>query len=219
MIELKSAIKVYRTRDVATNALNGVDLCIERGEFVAVMGPSGCGKSTLLSIIGMLDTLTDGSYRFDKTDVSTASEGAMAGYRRGNIGYIFQNFNLLNAKSVLQNVMLPLRFSKLKRDEKEKAAMRALDSVELAHRAGHKPPQLSGGQQQRVAIARAMVMGPKLLLADEPTGNLDSGLSAKIMGILKAINAAGTTVLMVSHSQEDVASASRILNMRDGRVQ
>ena len=210
--------KVYATDEVETSALNGVSLSIEPGEFVAVMGPSGCGKSTLLNLLGLLDRPSTGSYRLGGEEVGALPERDRARKRRGALGFVFQSFNLIDDLTVAENVELPLVYLKASRAERQERTEAALDRVGMAHRRGHTPQQLSGGQQQRVAIARAVVAGPKLLLADEPTGNLDSQNGAAVMDLLAELNAAGTTIVMVTHSPSDAEYAQRVVNLFDGRV-
>ena len=210
--------KVYATDEVETSALNGVSLAIQPGEFVAVMGPSGCGKSTLLNLLGLLDRPTSGSYKLAGEEVGTLPERERARRRRGTLGFVFQSFNLIDELSVAENVELPLLYLKASKAERKERTEAALDRVGMAHRRGHTPQQLSGGQQQRVAIARAVVAGPKLLLADEPTGNLDSKNGAAVMDLLAELNAAGTTIVMVTHSPSDAEYAQRVVNLFDGRV-
>lgn len=218
MINLENAFKVFRTDTVETTALAGVNLTIEGGEFVAIMGPSGCGKSTLLSIIGMLDSLTEGRHIFNGKDVTELSESKLAHIRRGNIGYIFQNYNLLDNFSVLENVLLPLKFVKASKAEKKEMVKSSLAVVGLDHRLDHKASQLSGGQQQRVAIARAIVGKPKVILADEPTGNLDSQHSEQILELITQLNNNGTTIVMVTHSEKDASHTKKVIRMLDGKL-
>ena len=210
--------KVYATDEVETSALNGVSLSIEPGEFVAIMGPSGCGKSTLLNLLGLLDRPTSGSYRLGGEEVGDLPERERAKRRRGTVGFVFQSFNLIDELSVFENVELPLLYLKASKAERKERTEAALDRVGMAHRRGHTPQQLSGGQQQRVAIARAVVAGPKLLLADEPTGNLDSKNGTAVMDLLAELNAAGSTIVMVTHSPSDAEYAQRVVNLFDGRV-
>ena len=218
MIRLCQATKVFKTKHVETTALNKIDVSIDEAEFVAIMGPSGCGKSTLLSVIGLLDILSSGEYEFLGLRATDAPESVMAKWRRDNIGYVFQNFNLINSLSLIDNLLIPLKFVRLSKAEKRERALQALEVVGLGHRARHDPPALSGGQQQRAAIARAIVADPKLVIADEPTGNLDTENGAQILELLKHINELGKTVIMVTHDQRDAAYASRILRMRDGHL-
>ncbi len=218
MIEMHDMSKVYRTADVETTALNGVNLEINAGEFIAVMGPSGCGKSTLLNVLGMLDTPTSGTYRFLDQVVSGRTERELASVRKANIGFIFQSFNLIDELSVKENVMLPLLYQKVPAAEREQTVREVLERVNIAHRADHRPQQLSGGQQQRVAVARAVVTNPALILADEPTGNLDTANGEEVLALLNQLNEEGTTIVMVTHDQGHADHASRIVNMLDGRI-
>ena len=218
MIQTENLRKIYRTQEVETIALNGVSLHIESGEFVSVMGPSGCGKTTMLNILGLLDTPTDGSYLFDGKEVGDRSERERAQLRKGNIGFVFQSFNLIDELTVYENVELPLLYLKTPTKERQEKVEAALDRVQIAHRRGHFPQQLSGGQQQRVAIARAVVANPKLILADEPTGNLDSTNGAQIMDLLSELNEAGTTIVMVTHSPADAEYSARTIHLFDGKV-
>ena len=210
--------KVYATDEVETTALNGVSLSIQAGEFVAIMGPSGCGKSTLLNLLGLLDRPTSGSYKLAGEEVGTLAERERARKRRGALGFVFQSFNLIDDLTVYENVELPLLYLDVSKAERKERTEAALDRVGMAHRRGHAPQQLSGGQQQRVAVARAVVAGPQLLLADEPTGNLDSKNGAAVMDLLAELNAAGTTIVMVTHSPSDAEYAQRVVNLFDGRV-
>ena len=218
MIQLHDLSKVYRTADIETTALNSVNLEIDSGEFIAIMGPSGCGKSTLLNVLGMLDTPTSGTYRFVDQVVSGRSERELASIRKANIGFIFQSFNLIDELSVKENVMLPLLYQKVPAAEREQTVREVLERVNIAHRADHRPQQLSGGQQQRVAVARAVVTSPKLILADEPTGNLDTTNGEEVLNLLNQLNEDGTTIVMVTHDQSHAEHASRIVNMLDGRI-
>jgi putative ABC transport system ATP-binding protein len=218
MIETHDLSKVYTASGVETTALNNVSLTIRRGEFVAIMGPSGCGKSTLLNIMGLLDAPSSGRYVFDRENVAGASERQRAELRKGTLGFVFQSFNLIDDLTVYENVELPLLYLKLDRKERKTRTEAALDRVGMAHRRGHFPQQLSGGQQQRVAIARAVVAGPKLILADEPTGNLDSQHGDEVMRLLAELNEAGSTIVMVTHSPADAEFAHRIVYLFDGRV-
>ena len=210
--------KVFSTDVVETHALNGVDINIHDGEFVAIMGPSGCGKSTLLNILGMLDTPTAGTYWLDGREVSQLKEDDRTAYRRGKIGFVFQSFNLIEELNVTENVGLPLGYLGIKGEERRKRVAETLERMGISHRAGHYPNQLSGGQQQRVAIARAVVCKPGLILADEPTGNLDSKNGKEVMELLRELNREGTTVVMVTHSQRDASYADRIINLFDGQI-
>jgi putative ABC transport system ATP-binding protein len=210
--------KVFTTDVVETHALNGVSIDIHDGEFVAIMGPSGCGKSTLLNILGMLDTPTEGTYMLDGREVSTLKEDERTAYRRGKIGFVFQSFNLIEELNVAENVGLPLGYLGIKGEKRRKLVAETLERMGISHRATHHPNQLSGGQQQRVAIARAVVCKPGLVLADEPTGNLDSKNGIEVMELLRELNREGTTVVMVTHSQRDASYADRIINLFDGQI-
>ena len=218
MIELHDLSRVYRTSDVETTALNHVNLEIEKGEFIAIMGPSGCGKSTLLNILGMLDTPNSGSYNFLGENVANRSERELAIVRKENIGFIFQSFNLIDELSVAENVELPLLYQKMPAKDRAERVQQVLERVNIAHRANHRPQQLSGGQQQRVAVARAVVTNPNLILADEPTGNLDTTNGEEVLTLLGQLNSDGTTIIMVTHDQGHADHASRIVHMLDGRV-
>ena len=218
MIQLKEVTKRYRTTELETTALDGIDLDIEQGEFVAVMGPSGCGKSTLLNIVGLIDTPTSGNFYFSDREVSHYSENKLADLRKGNVGFIFQSFNLIDELNVYENVELPLLYQGVPKVQRRNLVREALELVGLSARAKHKPDQLSGGQQQRVAVARAVVGDPKLILADEPTGNLDSKNGEEVMSMLKILNDQGATILMVTHSPSHAERADRIVNLLDGRV-
>ena len=217
-IEIKDLEKVFRTDTVETVALNKVSFTIGDGEFVAIMGPSGCGKSTLLNILGLLDNPTAGSYRLDDKEVGNLKESERTEWRKGRIGFVFQSFNLIEDMTVRDNIMLPLNNLKLDKAEKRRRVDEALRRMGISHRAGHYPSQLSGGQQQRVAIARAIVGKPGLILADEPTGNLDSKNGAEVMDLLKDLHRDGATIVMVTHSQRDAAHADYIINLFDGQV-
>ena len=218
MIRTIELTKVFRTDEVETTALNKVNLEVKKGEFVAVMGPSGCGKSTLLNIVGLIDNLTEGQYFFDGLDVSKLKEGQRTDMRKGNIGFVFQSFNLIDELTVFENVELPLVYMRIRESERRKKVEGILERMKIGHRKSHFPQQLSGGQQQRVAIARAVVAGPKLILADEPTGNLDSKNGLEVMKLLSELNKEGTTIVMVTHSERDSGYAHRIVNLFDGRV-
>ncbi|TQF72629.1 ABC transporter ATP-binding protein [Pseudoalteromonas luteoviolacea] len=218
MIKLSNLNRVFRTHDVETTALNGIDLTVEQGEFVAIMGPSGCGKSTLLSILGLLDAPSDGSYNFDGTEVAGFSEQQMANLRKASIGFVFQSFNLIDELTVFENVALPLQYQNVSKSERNQRVEEILKRVAIDHRASHLPQQLSGGQQQRVAVARALVINPKLILADEPTGNLDSKNSQEVMMMLRELNREGTTVIMVTHSETEGEYADRVIRLLDGKI-
>jgi putative ABC transport system ATP-binding protein len=218
MLSLSNLTKSYRTATVETTALAGVDLTIEQGDFVAIMGPSGCGKSTLLNILGMLDAPDSGSYRFLGQEVAGAPQGEVAALRKRHLGFVFQSFNLIEDLSVAENVELPLLYQRVARAERRRRVAQAMEEVGLGHRAGHRPSQLSGGQQQRVAVARAVVTRPAIILADEPTGNLDSIHGEEVMRLLAELSRAGTTVVMVTHSTIDAAHATRTIRLLDGRV-
>jgi putative ABC transport system ATP-binding protein len=218
MIKLSQVSKKYRTTELETTALDGVDFGLTSGEFVAVMGPSGCGKSTLLNIVGLIDNPSSGEYFFGESEISRYSESRLADLRKGNVGFIFQSFNLIDELNVYENVELPLLYQKISKPQRRNLVREALELVGLSARAKHKPDQLSGGQQQRVAVARAVVGNPKLILADEPTGNLDSKNGEEVLGMLTTLNEQGTTVLMVTHSPTHAARAHRIVTLLDGRV-
>ena len=218
MLSMHELTRVYRTETVETTALDGINLEIADGEFVAVMGPSGCGKSTLLNVVGMLDSPSSGSYLFNGQEVAGLSEAKLAEVRKKNIGFIFQSFNLVDELSVRENVELALLYHDVPASERRRRADEVMDKVGIAHRAKHRPSQLSGGQQQRVAVARALIGEPKLILADEPTGNLDTHHGEEVMKMLQALNAEGSTIVMVTHSPAHADYASRVVNMLDGRV-
>ncbi len=218
MIKTINLTKVFRTDEIETSALDGVSLHIGKGEFVAVMGPSGCGKSTLLNIIGLLDNPTSGEYYFDGQEVGGFKERNRTMLRKGNIGFVFQSFNLIDELNVYENVELPLIYLKLSARERKEMVEKVLERMQISHRRKHFPQQLSGGQQQRVAIARAVVANPKLILADEPTGNLDSKTGAGIMDLMTDLNRKGTTIIMVTHSMHDSGFAHRVINLFDGQV-
>ena len=209
---------LFTTEDVQTKALNEVSLEIKKGEFVAIMGPSGCGKSTLLNILGTLDSSTSGKYFFEGKEIHKMSESQLTYFRKANIGFVFQNFNLIDELTVYENVELPLVYLNSKKSERKKKVMEVLERMNIAHRAGHFPQQLSGGQQQRVAIARAVVTDCPLILADEPTGNLDSTNGLEVMELLSELNRQGTTVVIVTHSQRDAKFAHRVIHLLDGRI-
>ena len=218
MIRIEHLSKVFRTEEVETTALNDVSLHVKQGEFVAIMGPSGCGKSTLLNIIGLVDNPTSGNYYFNGQEVGHLKEKQRTQVRKGNIGFVFQSFNLIDELNVYENVELPLIYLKKKASEKRDLVTSILDRMNISHRVKHFPQQLSGGQQQRVAIARAVVAGPKLILADEPTGNLDSKNGAEVMNLLTELNQEGTTIVMVTHSQHDASYAHRVVHLFDGQI-
>ncbi len=218
MIRTEKLTKVFRTEEIETFALNGVDVNVKTGEFVAIMGPSGCGKSTLLNIIGLLDNPTDGGYQFNGTQVAKLKEKDRTKFRKGNIGFVFQSFNLIDELNVYENVELPLVYLNMKAKERKERVEAVLQRMKIGHRAKHFPQQLSGGQQQRVAISRAVVANPKLILADEPTGNLDSKNGIEVMNLLSELNKEGTTIVMVTHSDRDAGFAHRTINLLDGQV-
>ena len=218
MISTKELTKVFRTDEVETTALNKVTLDVQKGEFVAVMGPSGCGKSTLLNIVGLLDNPTAGELYFDGNEVSKFKERQRTNLRRGNIGFVFQSFNLIDELTVYENVELPLLYMKVSASQRKVMVNEVLDRMKISHRKKHFPQQLSGGQQQRVAISRAVVTKPKLILADEPTGNLDSANGEEVMNLLTELNKDGTTIVMVTHSPSDADKAHRIVQLFDGHV-
>lgn len=218
MIRVKDLSKVFRTEEIETTALNGVSFNIEKGEFVAIMGPSGCGKSTLLNILGLLDNPTSGSYELLGKEMAKLKERERTGFRKGNIGFVFQSFNLIDELNVYENVELPLKYLNISTVERRQRVTDMLKRMNISHRAQHFPQQLSGGQQQRVAIARAVVANPKLVLADEPTGNLDSKNGKEVMDLLSELNSEGTTIVMVTHSQRDASVAQRIINLFDGQI-
>ena len=218
MIKVTDLSKVFRTEEIETTALDKVSFEIKDGEFVAIMGPSGCGKSTLLNIIGLLDNPTEGSYEFQGTEVSRLKERERTRFRKGNIGFVFQSFNLIDELNVYENVELPLRYLNISASERKRKVTDILRRMNISHRTKHFPQQLSGGQQQRVAIARAVVADPKLILADEPTGNLDSRNGKEVMDLLTELNKEGTTIVMVTHSQRDAASAQRLIDLFVGRI-
>jgi putative ABC transport system ATP-binding protein len=218
MIKTNDLTKIFRTEEVETTALNKVTLNVKEGEYVAVMGPSGCGKSTLLNILGLLDNPSSGSYIFNGTEVANLKERDRTIFRKGNIGFVFQSFNLIDELNVYENVELPLIYLKMKTADRKKQVEDVLERMKIGHRAKHFPQQLSGGQQQRVAIARAVVANPKLILADEPTGNLDSKNGIEVINLLTDLNKEGTTIIMVTHSDRDAGYAHRIVNLFDGQV-
>ena len=218
MIKITDLEKVYRTEEVETVALDKMNLEVNESEFVAIMGPSGCGKSTLLNILGMLDEPDAGSFLFNGTEVSKFNENNRSDLRKANIGFVFQSFNLIDELTVFENVELPLIYNNIKAPERKAMVEAALEGVQMMHRRNHFPSQLSGGQQQRAAVARAVVNKPKLILADEPTGNLDSKNGADVMQMLTELNENGTTIVMVTHSQHDARYAQRIVHMLDGKT-
>jgi putative ABC transport system ATP-binding protein len=218
MIKINDLQKSFRTEEIETVALNGVSLHVAEGEFIAIMGPSGCGKSTLLNILGLLDNPTSGKYHLADTEVGHLKEKQRTDMRKGNIGFVFQSFNLIEEMNVYENVELPLVYLKVKASERKRRVEDALKRMNISHRANHFPNQLSGGQQQRVAIARAVVANPKLILADEPTGNLDSKNGKDVMNLLSELNQDGTTIVMVTHSQHDSTYAHRVINLFDGQI-
>ncbi len=218
MIRTEELSKVFRTEEVETTALNQVSFHVKKGEFVAIMGPSGCGKSTLLNIIGLLDNPSGGSYFFDSKEVSKFRERQRTSLRKGNIGFVFQSFNLIDELNVYENVELPLIYLKLKASERKRMVEEVLERMKIGHRKKHFPQQLSGGQQQRVALCRAVVANPKLILADEPTGNLDSRHGLEVMKLLTELNKEGTTIIMVTHSDRDAGFAHRVVNLFDGKI-
>ena len=218
MIKIENVKKVFRTEDVETWALREVSLEVKAGEFVAIMGPSGCGKSTLLNILGLLSSPSEGTYMLDGKDVSTLSESDRIKLRKGALGFVFQSFNLIDELNVTENIELPLLYMNVPSKDRKEAVKKVIDRVAMGHRAKHYPAQLSGGQQQRVAIARAVVANPKLILADEPTGNLDSKNGREVMELLKELHREGTTIVMVTHSQRDASYADRVVNLFDGQI-
>lgn len=218
MIRLSDVTKLYRTEEMETRALAGVDLNVQQGEFLSVMGPSGCGKSTLLNIIGLIDSPSSGQYYFGDEEISGYSETRLARLRKGKIGFIFQSFNLIDELNVYENVELPLLYQGLPKAQRRNLVREALELVDLSSRARHRPEQLSGGQQQRAAVARAVVNDPSLILADEPTGNLDSKNGEEVMRMLTTLHEHGATILMVTHSPSHSARADRVVNMVDGRI-
>ncbi|RHP64692.1 ABC transporter ATP-binding protein [Bacteroides sp. OF04-15BH] len=218
MIRIENLTKIFRTEEVETVALNGVSLEVKDGEFVAIMGPSGCGKSTLLNILGLLDNPNEGEYWLGEEEVSKLKEKDRTQYRKGRIGFVFQSFNLIEELTVEENIELQLKYLGVSKAERKQRTLDILRKVNLSHRAKHYPQQLSGGQQQRVAIARAVVGNPQLILADEPTGNLDSKNGKEVMELLSQLNNEGSTIVMVTHSQHDATYAKRIINMFDGQI-
>lgn len=218
MIKVTNLSKVFRTEEIETTALNEVSFEINEGEFVAIMGPSGCGKSTLLNILGLLDNPSTGSYELLGHEMARLKERERTKFRKGNLGFVFQSFNLIDELNVFENVELPLKYLHIGAAERKQRVTEILKRMNISHRSRHFPQQLSGGQQQRVAIARAVVSNPKLVLADEPTGNLDSKNGKEVMDLLTELNSEGTTIVMVTHSQKDASVAQRIINLFDGRI-
>ncbi|HBB91347.1 MAG TPA: phosphonate ABC transporter ATP-binding protein [Bacteroidales bacterium] len=218
MIKTEKLTKIFRTDEIETRALLDVDLSVGEGEFVAIMGPSGCGKSTLLNVLGLLDNPTSGKYFFNGHEVGQLSERNRTQFRKGNVGFVFQSFNLIDERTVFENIELPLLFLRVKPTRRKEMVNEVMERMKISHRRKHFPQQLSGGQQQRVAIARAVVANPKLILADEPTGNLDSKNGDQVMDLLTELNQAGTTIVMVTHSNHDAGFAHRIINLFDGSV-
>ncbi|WP_209328700.1 ABC transporter ATP-binding protein [Pseudoalteromonas sp. PA2MD11] len=218
MIKLTNLSRVFRTQDVETTALNNINLHVNEGEFLAIMGPSGCGKSTLLSILGMLDSPSAGSFEFLGEDIAEFGEKQLATLRKASIGFVFQSFNLIDELTVFENVELPLQYQNISKSERKQRVDAILKRVAIDHRADHLPQQLSGGQQQRVAVARALVINPKLILADEPTGNLDSKNGDEVMAMLRELNREGTTVIVVTHSEKEGNYADRLVRLLDGQV-
>ena len=218
MIKTENLQKIFKTEEVETWALHNVSLEIKEGEFVAIMGPSGCGKSTLLNILGLLDNPSNGTYQLNGVEVSKLSEADRTNLRKGVIGFVFQSFNLIDELNVYENIELPLLYMGVPKDERKRRVEEVMKRMDISHRVKHFPQQLSGGQQQRVAIARAVVANPKIILADEPTGNLDSKNGKEVMDLLTQLNKEGTTVVMVTHSQHDAGYATRTINLFDGQV-
>jgi len=218
MIEARNLKKIYTTEEVETTALENVNLTVKEGEFVAIMGPSGCGKSTLLNILGLLDNPTEGEYHFAGESVAGRSERQRADLRKGNIGFVFQSFNLIDELTVSENIELPLLYLKTQTSQRKEKVQEAMDRMKIAHRKNHFPQQLSGGQQQRVAVARAIVGNPKLILADEPTGNLDSSNGEEVMGLLTELHDDGATLIIVTHSQAYADYSQRIIHLFDGHI-
>jgi putative ABC transport system ATP-binding protein len=218
IIETSNLMKLYRTDEVETTALDGIDLTVDDGEFVSIMGPSGCGKSTLLHLLGLIDTPSGGAYRFLGEEVGKYKEERRAPLRKANIGFVFQNFNLIDELTVYENVELALQYNKVPASQRKPRVSEVLDQMGMSHRANHFPQQLSGGQQQRVAVARAIVNKPNVIMADEPTGNLDSERGEEVMKLLTALNETGTTIVMVTHSSENARFGNRVVNLLDGRI-
>jgi len=218
MINIHNLSKIYKAEDVQTHALNEVNLNITEGEFLAIMGPSGCGKSTFLNILGLLDSASAGSYQFEGSEMIGLSERKKSDVRKKNIGFIFQNFNLIDELTVYENIELPLIYNGISSSERKRKVEEIMEKINIGHRAKHYPQQLSGGQQQRAAVARALVTKPRLILADEPTGNLDSSNGNEVMNLLAELHREGSTIVMVTHSSYDAGFASRIINMKDGEI-
>ncbi len=218
LIEIRDLVKTYQMGDTAVRALDGVDLNVDRGEYIAIMGPSGSGKSTLMNLIGCLDTPTSGSYRLNNQAVSDLNDDELARIRNKEVGFVFQTFNLLSRTSALENVEVPLVYAGVARQERHRKAKDMLEAVGLGDRMHHQPNELSGGQRQRVAVARALINGPSLLLADEPTGNLDSKTGTEIMDLFDKLNKAGNTIVLVTHEEDIAAHAHRVVRLRDGKV-
>ncbi|GGK15591.1 ABC transporter ATP-binding protein [Yeosuana aromativorans] len=218
MIKLKNLTKVYRTEELESTALNQVSFEINPGEFVSIMGPSGCGKSTLLNVLGLLDKPESGSYEFLGTEIAQYNEKQRSDLRKKNIGFIFQNFNLIEELTVFENIELPLIYNKINSSERKKRVDEIIQKIGISHRSNHYPQQLSGGQQQRVAVARALVTNPSLILADEPTGNLDTSHGNEVMDLLCKLNESGTTIVMVTHSAHDASFSNRTINLLDGKI-
>lgn len=218
LIKTENLSKIYRTDEIETVSLEHIHLSVKEGEFLAVMGPSGCGKSTLLNLLGMLDNPSSGYYYFQGTEVSQYSEKQRARLRKANIGFVFQSFNLIDELSVAENIELPLLYLNLSKEQRMQRVEEVMEDLQIAHRRKHFPQQLSGGQQQRVAVCRAIVANPKLILADEPTGNLDSKNGEDVMRLITELNEKGTTVVMVTHSNEHAQYAQRIIRLFDGQI-
>ena len=218
MIKTEAIKKNFTTEDVETRALNGVTLQVQQGEFVAIMGPSGCGKSTLLNVLGLLDNPTEGKYWFKGIDVAEFTEDKRTSLRKGTIGFVFQSFNLIDDLTVYENIELPLLYMGIPKQERQKRVNAIMERLDIVHRSKYFPQQLSGGQQQRVAVARAVVTNPELILADEPTGNLDSKNGLEVMELLRQLNLEGTTIIIGTHSQRDAAYANRVINLFDGKI-
>ena len=219
MINIQTLSKIYKSEDVQTHALNEVSLNIKEGEFLAIMGPSGCGKSTFLNILGLLDSASAGSYQFEKVEMIGLSERKKSDVRKKNIGFIFQNFNLIDELTVYENIELPLIYNGISSSERKRKVEEIMEKINIAHRAKHYPQQLSGGQRQRVAVARALINNPSIILADEPTGNLDTKTSIEIMGLLEEIHSKGNTIILVTHEEDIAQHAHRIVRMRDGLIE